>query len=106
MERFLKLVFRNPKISWESQEPRFFNYAYLFVQFQPPALVIYFEASEATLVNRLLKRAETSGRADDNEVTIKKRLHTFVEATKPVVEHYEKQQKLIKVRLIIKDIGS
>jgi hypothetical protein len=37
---------------------------------------------------RLLKRAQTSGRADDNAETIRKRFKTFVEQSKPVIDHY------------------
>ena len=43
---------------------------------------------------RLLKRAETSGRVDDNEETIKKRLETFFDQTLPVVKHFEEQGKI------------
>ena len=49
------------------------------------------------MTKRLLGRAETSGRVDDNEETIKKRLKTFHDITSPVVEYYEKQGKLRKV---------
>ena len=47
---------------------------------------------------RLLKRAESSGRVDDNEETIKKRLETFFEQTLPVVQHYEEKGKMHKVK--------
>ncbi|KAK0407532.1 hypothetical protein QR680_019247 [Steinernema hermaphroditum] len=67
-------------------------------EIQPAKLVIFFEVSEETLVKRLLKRAETSGRADDNMDTIKKRLYTFNNATTPVVSHYEKQGKLVRIK--------
>lgn len=43
---------------------------------------------------RLLKRGETSGRADDNEATIVKRFKTFVEQSKPVVDNYKKKGKV------------
>ena len=46
---------------------------------------------------RLLKRAETSGRVDDNAETIKKRLSTFVEKTLPVIEKYEQVGKVKRV---------
>ena len=39
--------------------------------------VLYFECSEDAMKNRILKRGETSGRADDNEETIVKRLKVF-----------------------------
>ncbi|VDP76938.1 unnamed protein product [Schistosoma curassoni] len=48
---------------------------------------------------RLLKRAETSNRVDDNEETIVKRFRTFNELTKPVIEHYKKENKVITVSL-------
>ena len=50
---------------------------------------------------RLLKRAETSGRVDDNEETIVKRLKTFHNHTQPVIDHYDKQHKVCKVRLLV-----
>ena len=46
---------------------------------------------------RLLARGETSGRVDDNEETIGKRLETFENQTKPVIEYYETQSKVKKV---------
>ncbi|TKR72435.1 hypothetical protein L596_019881 [Steinernema carpocapsae] len=67
-------------------------------EIQPSKLVVYFDVSEETLVKRLLHRAKTSGRADDNMETIKKRLHTFNNATAPVVLHYEKKGKLARIK--------
>ncbi|CAI5456011.1 unnamed protein product [Caenorhabditis angaria] len=66
-------------------------------EIQPAKLVLFFDVAEDTLIKRLLHRAQTSGRADDNIDTIKKRLHTFTTATKPVVDHYEQQGKLVKI---------
>lgn len=40
-------------------------------------------------MKRLLKRGETSGRVDDNEETIKKRLETYYKATEPVITFYK-----------------
>ena len=51
------------------------------------------------MTKRLLGRAETSGRVDDNEETIKKRLKTFHDITTPVVDYFDKQGKLKKVGL-------
>jgi adenylate kinase family enzyme len=58
--------------------------------------VVYFECAEEELKKRLLERGKTSGRADDNEESIAKRLKVFNDQTKPVVDHYEKQSKLHK----------
>ncbi len=44
--------------------------------------------------NRLLKRGLSSGRVDDNEETIKSRLKTFHDHTKPVIDYYSAQNKL------------
>lgn len=59
--------------------------------------VLYFEVSEEVMKQRLLKRGETSGRADDNEATIVQRLKTFEEKTAPVIKHYTQKGKVIKV---------
>jgi len=63
------------------------------VQFEssilPCTKVLYFEVPDEVMVQRLLKRAETSGRVDDNEETIKKRLATFHKHSEPVVGHYK-----------------
>lgn len=51
-------------------------------------LVLYFQCQDDTLVKRLLHRAETSGREDDNEETIKKRLNTFHTHNDPIVQEF------------------
>lgn len=60
---------------------------------QPCSTVLFFDCSEEAMRERLLKRGETSGRADDNEATIVKRFYTFVEQSKPVVDEYKTQGK-------------
>lgn len=69
----------------------------LFFQIMEAALVVYFEVSAKTMTDRLLGRAKTSGRVDDNIDTIKKRLDTFYKQTEPVVDHYKKKGKLVQV---------
>lgn len=69
------------------------------MQIMEARLVIYFEVSEDTMTKRLLGRAVSSGRADDNADTIKLRLQTFNKATAPVVDYYQKKGKLVKVIL-------
>ncbi|KAF5829810.1 adenylate kinase-domain-containing protein [Dunaliella salina] len=54
-----------------------------------PGAVLFFDCPEEEMEKRLLKRGETSGRADDNAEAIKKRFKTFVEESKPVQGHYE-----------------
>lgn len=61
------------------------------------ASVIYFECTQDKLRKRLLERGKTSGRSDDNQVTISKRLKVFNDQTKEVINFYEKQGKLHKI---------
>ena len=45
----------------------------------------------------MLQRGETSGRADDNLESIKKRFRVFVETSMPVVNEFESQGKVVRV---------
>ncbi|KAL8598218.1 hypothetical protein ACOMHN_043289 [Nucella lapillus] len=60
--------------------------------------VLCFDVADNTMTKRLLGRAATSGRVDDNEETIKKRLDTFHSVTKPVIDHYDKEKKVRKIQ--------
>ena len=55
----------------------------------PPTMVLAFEAAEAVLEARLIQRGLTSGRADDNLESIKKRYATFKAQSEPVISHYQ-----------------
>lgn len=46
------------------------------------------------LMERLINRGKISGRADDNEETIKKRLIVYKTQTAPLVEWYEKKENV------------
>ena len=52
------------------------------------------------MLERLLNRGKTSGRADDNIESIKKRFRTFVETSMPVVNEFEEQNRVVKVNAI------
>lgn len=56
--------------------------------------VLYFELDEDTMRARLLKRGETSGRADDNEASIIKRFQTFQDESVPIIKKFEAMGKL------------
>ena len=74
---------------------------YLGIQFEqdvaPCDVLIYFDVPDEIMTERLIKRGETSGRIDDNEETIAKRLVTFHEQTTPILGYYGKQGKLITI---------
>ncbi|KAH9860750.1 bifunctional uridylate/adenylate kinase [Plenodomus biglobosus] len=63
----------------------------------PSKFTLFFDCSEAVMEKRLLHRGETSGRADDNLESIKKRFRTFVETSMPVVKEFESQGRVVKV---------
>jgi adenylate kinase len=50
------------------------------------------------LMERLLNRGKTSGRADDNEETIQKRLAVYHTQTSPLIDWYEKEGKRCSVK--------
>jgi adenylate kinase len=52
---------------------------------------------EEELIQRLLKRAQIDGRADDNYETIRERLNVFHTQTAPLTEYYALQGKLEQV---------
>jgi adenylate kinase family enzyme len=60
-------------------------------------MVLYFECPPDVLKDRLLIRGETSGRSDDNEASIVKRIDTFHTTTVPVVEFFAEKDWLKKV---------
>ncbi len=78
--------------------PRALDQAHRFEQMVKPCeRVIFFDCPEEVMEARLLKRGETSGRADDNADTIRKRFKTFVEQSLPVIDHYEGLGKAHKI---------
>lgn len=60
--------------------------------------VIGLEVPDEELTTRLLKRAEESGRSDDNPEAIKKRLHVYHTQTQPLREHYISKGKYIPIK--------
>ncbi|MFT4523440.1 MAG: adenylate kinase [Bacteroidia bacterium] len=65
----------------------------------PIEMVIALEVDENELVNRLLLRGQESGRVDDqNEATIRKRFTEYHNKTEPLLNYYEAQGKLARVK--------
>ena len=56
-------------------------------------LLIDIDVEESELIERLLKRGETSGRNDDNIETIKKRLDVYHIKTKPVSDFFKNKNQ-------------
>ena len=66
----------------------------------PSKCILFFDCPEDVMTERLISRGKTSGRTDDNAESIKKRFKTFVETSMPVVEYFEKQGKVEKVKAV------
>jgi adenylate kinase len=58
-------------------------------------VVLTVDAEE--LVQRLLKRAETSGRSDDTEDVIRRRQEVYLEQTEPLIEVYKQRGIVVEI---------
>lgn len=78
--------------------PRKLDQAHAFERSVVPSkFTLFYHCSEEVMEKRLLQRGETSGRADDNIESIKKRFRTFVETSMPVVNEFESQDRVVKI---------
>ncbi len=55
------------------------------------AAMLELDVPEDELMTRLIKRGQESGRSDDNEETIRKRLDVYHSQTSPLIDWYEKE---------------
>ena len=60
---------------------------------QDVSVMVDLDVPEEELMVRLIKRGKDSGRADDNEETIKKRLHVYHSPTAPLIDWYKNEKK-------------
>ncbi|KAK0116043.1 hypothetical protein ONS95_013078 [Cadophora gregata] len=78
--------------------PRRIEHVKLFEStFGPPSTVLFLDCPEEVMQNRILKRAKTSARVDDNIAIIQKRFKTFTETTMPVIEHFRSQNRVVQI---------
>ena len=56
--------------------------------------MVALQVEKDELVSRLLNRGKESGRSDDNEETILKRIDVYEANTRPVADYYQAQNKL------------
>lgn len=50
--------------------------------------LLFLDVEHAIMQARLLERGKTSGRSDDNMDSIVKRLKTYEEQTRPIINHF------------------
>lgn len=56
--------------------------------------VLFFDCSNEVCINRCLERGKSSGRTDDNRESLEKRIQTYLQSTRPIIDLYEKQGKV------------
>lgn len=61
------------------------------------SVVIGLEVEDEELISRIVARGKTSGRADDNAETAKKRLENYYNQTLPLKDYYVKQGKYASI---------
>lgn len=61
------------------------------------AVVPHVHVEPEELVQRLLKRSEIEGRADDNEETIRIRMRVYREETAPLLSYYNERGLLVEI---------
>lgn len=64
----------------------------------PINIVLSLVVSEQELKSRLISRGESSGRSDDNEEVIMKRITEYHAKTSPVADYYKQLDKLVEVK--------
>lgn len=79
--------------------PRTVNQAVLLDRFLnkkniPVSIVFFMMVDEKELISRMMGRAEDSGRLDDNEEVILRRMDVYEKQTRPLRDYYQKQNKL------------
>ncbi|KAM7379053.1 hypothetical protein PAMP_004628 [Pampus punctatissimus] len=56
--------------------------------------VLFFDCGNEVCINRCLERGKSSGRTDDNRESLEKRIQTYLQSTRPIIELYEKHGKV------------
>lgn len=69
----------------------------MLAKLKAPAIsrAVHLHVEDEEIVGRLLSRAIKEGRADDKEDVIRKRIEVYNAETKPLLDYYEQQGKLV-----------
>jgi UMP-CMP kinase len=62
--------------------------------------VLFMDADEETMINRIMERSKTSGRNDDNIDSLRKRFETFKKETMPIVDLYDSKGRARKINAL------
>ncbi|MGB0956282.1 MAG: adenylate kinase [Panacagrimonas sp.] len=71
----------------------------LLQELNQPAIekAVHLHVHDHEIVRRLLERAEKEGRQDDKEEVIRHRIEVYNAETKPLLDYYDQQDKLVMV---------
>ncbi|HUS25012.1 MAG TPA: adenylate kinase [Candidatus Binatia bacterium] len=71
----------------------------MLAHLQQPAVsrVVHLHVPDEEIVQRLLARAQKEGRVDDREDVIRQRIQVYNAETRPLLDYYKKQNKLVTV---------
>ncbi|XP_029970560.1 UMP-CMP kinase [Salarias fasciatus] len=56
--------------------------------------VLFFDCNNEICITRCLERGRSSGRTDDNRESLEKRIQTYQQSTRPIIDLYETQGKV------------
>jgi len=56
--------------------------------------VLFFDCGNEVCIDRCLERGKSSGRTDDNRESLEKRIQTYHQSTRPIIDLYAKQGKV------------
>eukprot|EP01135_Chromosphaera_perkinsii_P009016 Nk52_evm34s1569 gene=Nk52_evmTU34s1569 len=62
--------------------------------------VLFFDCPDDICLERAMERGKSSGRSDDNPESFKKRINTYTNETRPIIEHFDKLSKVKKIDAI------
>ncbi len=60
-------------------------------------LAVYLEVAREALIERIVARGKTSGRADDTREVVERRLAVYETHTSPLLDYYREREQLIQV---------
>lgn len=60
-------------------------------------MALFLDCCFETMESNVLERAKTSGRSDDNLEIIRKRIKVFETQTRPIIEHLEREEKIVRL---------
>ncbi|XP_073741140.1 UMP-CMP kinase-like [Callorhinus ursinus] len=61
------------------------------------SFILVFYCNSEICIERCLERGKSSGRSDDNRESLEKRIQTYLQSTKPIIDLYEEMGKVKKI---------